>query len=274
MSSFLAGFAAEGVKQLDQMRQNEREDKKLKETRAYNESRYDKERADRKADGLETLNIKTKMEDSRDLSRMYETGGVLMTSTSSIGPEGNITVDFMPVTDPAQKEAYKKYIAEQALKTEKEALGIREARADVVTKEARAKYAEAEAKASLRAEQARALSYGPKTGESGKAGSIYKQLPPSEKTIIDSIALGDATYLQGSGVTADALRNPRPITNIPATQRRGRKDPNLPKNNASYVELARRVQTGGLDAVDAYRELLPLLETTYKVGKLPSSDDK
>lgn len=279
MSNFLAGFAAEGVKQLDRYAADQKEKAKIEDARKYNESRYEIERKDRKRDSLDAINLQERIASYKDVSGLYlaDDKKTVMGEQMQVGEDGTITVTHSPVTDPGRIKRWEEYKAE-ALRTDRlNTAKLSKAESDAVSAAAEAANAGALQSARVQTEREQAANYrrGNRSSLSdGPSRSIYKQLPVSEKTIIDSIALGDSTYLQGSGITPDSLRNPRPLTSVPSTQRRGRKDPNLPKNNPSYVELARRVQTGGSDAADAYRELLPLLETTYKVGKLPSSEDK
>ena len=84
-------------------------------------------------------------------------------------------------------------------------------------------------------------------GRARQGKTLYEQLSPSEKSIIDSVALGDPTYLKGN-YTGDQLKARRP-SGVPKHM--------LP----SYVELARAVQEGD---IEAYRELKPVLGQIYK----------
>lgn len=249
--SFLEGFAKEGMRQLDVYREDKKQQDKLKEQRAYNEGRYSIERADRKQDNIDAKNLELSLEDRNDLKRIYKTQeGGFMTTVRSVGPDGMEKITTEQVTDKAlitQWEAW----------TEKNQRDAADAKLDSEHKQFRNdtmrsdhaldRQVKLENLAGNREERKR------RREQTGVEKNLYNTLPASIRTIVDSIALGDDTYLKhANGGDYPDIRGNRTVT-APRS---------APQNKAPYVALARAAQAGD---IDAYEELLPLISNTYKV---------
>lgn len=137
MSAFWGGFAGEGVRQLDAIRQDAREDDKLAKLRKYQEERYAIERGDRKADSLEEWNFDRKVKEYDEGLGIKEVApGYFMQDTLGRDAAGNITITSNQVEKNSplvekflQKRAKEKNDAEQEdLATESARLGIEEKR--------------------------------------------------------------------------------------------------------------------------------------------------
>lgn len=249
--SFLEGFAKEGMRQLDVYREDKKQQDKLKEQRAYNEGRYSIERADRKQDNIDAKNLELSLEDRNDLKRIYKTPeGGFMTTVRSVGPDGMEKITTEQVTDKALITQWESW-------TEKNQRDAADAKLDSEHKKFRnetmrsdhalSRQVTLENLANSKEERKR------RREQTGTEKNLYSTLPASERSIIDSIALGDTTLLShGKGGDYPDIRGSRSIT-APLSK---------PQNKASYVALARSVQAGD---VDAYKELLPLISDTYKV---------
>jgi hypothetical protein len=112
MSAFWGGFAGEGVKQLDKLREDNTVKLRIEDARKYQESRYALERADRKADTLEEWNADQKVKEATDIKGMYTTnGGNYMRTVMRRGADGNVTIDAEQVNDPGLIRQFLEYDA-------------------------------------------------------------------------------------------------------------------------------------------------------------------
>lgn len=233
MAGFGAGFAralgasldAAGKSHLEEQRRTreyeraraDRQAERL-EDRAWQQEDYER----RKQDALAEENRKQAIEDEENPLRVSFKGGKWY-YTARDGSQKELQED-----DPIVG-ARKRYDIEAAWAAEEHNLNIAAKKAGIERDRVGI--------ARDRAEMERA--------KQGK--TLYEQLSPSEKSIIDSVALGDPTYLKGN-YTGDQLKARRP-SGVPKHM--------LP----SYVELARAVQEGD---IEAYRELKPVLGQIYK----------
>ena len=257
MGDFWGGFAGTLKDNIQQVGDEYRKLKALEDAEvrqdAREEKRYARNRLDAKADRAEELN------DSRYLDPKYMTmeDGVLMAESMTTDAGGYRVVTKAPAT-AQQKAAWEANQKKVAQDDEEHDLTIRGKKVNIQSDLHRMALDELEFAQRVKHDNAMEAN-DRERGGSNRGDSVYKELPTSLKTLVDSLALYDDPLVKSYPSTRPEDR----VTKVGLKSRRTglEKRPPLVTGSAEMRDLARRAQAGDDEALYL---LLPYLENMTK----------
>lgn len=270
MGAFWGGFAGTLKDNIQQVGDEQRKLKALEDAEvrqdAREEKRYARNRLDSKADRAEELN------DSRYLDPKYMSmeDGVLMAENMTTDAGGYRVMSKAPA-NAQQKAAWESYQKEVAQKDEEHDLTIRGKKVNIQSDLHRMALDERQFGEQTR--HNKAMEARERDGDKNIDG-VYKKLPTSLKTLVDSLALYDDPLVKSYPSTSPEDRISTSLDGIAKKSRRTgilKKDP-LVTGSAEMRDLARRAQAGDDEALYL---LLPYLENMTKTtAKNDKEEDK
>jgi hypothetical protein len=203
MSAFWGGFAGEGVKQLDKLREDNTVKLRIEDARKYQESRYSLERADRKADSIEEFNVKQQADEMTGTGGMYASGDGFMRRKMRRGADGNLMLEYEQVTDPSLISSFKEAEAAKVKKKEEDEWELRGKKARTLEDEYNLSVAPE--KHSLDMRRGRAdIAASERSGREKDKEPVFGS-PKWEVDARNSIASGDGTYYVPEGTKLAGL---------------------------------------------------------------------
>lgn len=234
MSAFWGGFAGEGVRQLDKLREDNTVKLRIEDARKYQEGRYSLERADRKADNIEEDNRKLKLAEADDFAGIYDAGdGNYMRNAKAVGADGTITITPTQVKDPSLIQKWKEYDAAKKQKAEEDTWELRGKKARTLEDEYN--LSTAPEKHSLDMQRGRADIAASNRSGRDKDSSIKGELPEYAYKAINGLAAGDGSYeYTGTGMYKGKKFNARDMARIAA-------DPTHPSHLGAIVVMREEI---------------------------------